>query len=387
MNNDLITILKCVIENTKYSGQINDMQSLFEFAKKHKVESFIGYMLRSEPELLNKYEFISKSDSYNLYCEVYQVYYLENIMKRFEESGIKHMPLKGSVIKNLYPSPELRQSADLDIYIDPAKSEQARDILIDMGFEIRAYGISNHDEYCWNNIVYVELHKELVSEKYEWYDVCNRIIKDCKIENGYKYRYQMSNEDFYVFMLIHMAKHILYGGAGIRLVLDVWVYLKKVDMDESLLRMRLNEAHMYDFDKIVRMLCEFWFEDRNDVSPTVQLLSEYMIESGWNGTVEQVKMIGYMRGKSESRIRYYIKSIFWNKNKMATRYPILYKYPCFLPFCWLHRVLKAVFLNKGSIKNVIHYYDEVDDSKIVSYLGFIKKIGLVGDKNNMNVNK
>ena len=42
---------------------------------------------------------------------------LENVMAHFEKEGIDYVPLKGWIIKNLYPKPDMRSMCDVDILI------------------------------------------------------------------------------------------------------------------------------------------------------------------------------------------------------------------------------------------------------------------------------
>lgn len=373
----LFSIIKNVIEDAKTNISENDIMQIYEFAKMHRMENFVFRFL----------EKMGTADKYPNICENYmryisidanQEYYLNHILAIFEINGINHMALKGSVIKYIYPTPELRESADIDIWIEPNDAKRAKQLLDAEGFKTVKYGISNHDVYCINNIIYVELHKELVSKKFQWYGICNSIVRDCKKEDGYNYRYKMSDEDFYVFMLIHMAKHILYGGAGIRLVLDVWVYLRTYRLNQERLAVRLKEADLLMFDKTVKLLCDYWFNDKQVTDAGVLRLSDYMIHSGWNGTSEQVKLTNSIRESenNHTHLHRYVKSIFWSKNKMAVRYPILNKFPVLLPAMWVHRIVNALFRKKGSLTNFVHYYDDIKENDISTYKSFVSEIGL-----------
>jgi hypothetical protein len=46
-----------------------------------------------------------------------QVNCIKELEQRFEEVGIYHQVLKGAVLKELYPSPELREMSDIDVMI------------------------------------------------------------------------------------------------------------------------------------------------------------------------------------------------------------------------------------------------------------------------------
>ena len=69
------------------------------------------------------------------------------IFRKLTGEGIRILPLKGCVMKELYPLPEYRQMADLDILVDPQNVERAGRLLLDLGFSVRHAGESYHDAY------------------------------------------------------------------------------------------------------------------------------------------------------------------------------------------------------------------------------------------------
>ena len=69
------------------------------------------------------------------------------ILARLEERGIKYLPLKGVIMKDLYPAVGLRQMSDNDILFDAAYRADVRDIMTDLGYEVKLYEHSNQDVY------------------------------------------------------------------------------------------------------------------------------------------------------------------------------------------------------------------------------------------------
>lgn len=56
-----------------------------------------------------------------IYNNEQQDYVSEEVFAAFDKNGIAYMPLKGILLKKLYPCPEMRVMGDLDILI---KTEQ-----------------------------------------------------------------------------------------------------------------------------------------------------------------------------------------------------------------------------------------------------------------------
>ena len=57
------------------------------------------------------------------------------------------MPMKGAVLKNLYPAYGIREMADRDILIDAGKAESVRDIMKELGFSVEEFNKIYHDCY------------------------------------------------------------------------------------------------------------------------------------------------------------------------------------------------------------------------------------------------
>ena len=88
----------------------------------------------------------------------------ENVTKElcdlFEANGIDYLPLKGCILRSLYPSPELRSMGDIDILIKIEQYKQIRSLLTVHGFR---KGYESDHEYAWDkNDVHIELHKRLI---------------------------------------------------------------------------------------------------------------------------------------------------------------------------------------------------------------------------------
>ena len=139
------------------------------------------------------------------------------ILEKLEEAGIWHMPLKGSVLKSLYPRTGMRQMADNDILCDPSRMSDVRSIMESLGFTTdSSYGRSIHDQYYKPPVCNFEIHRALFGSGHdqrmtEYYqDVKSHLILD----KGSRYGYHFSDEDFYLYMLAHEYKHFSGSGTG-----------------------------------------------------------------------------------------------------------------------------------------------------------------------------
>ena len=88
------------------------------------------------------------------------------IMMQLESAGIWHMPLKGSILKDWYPKPGMREMADNDILFDPSERKRVRGIFQSRGYKIVSFGKGNHDEYEKPPLYHFEMHVSLFHEMY-----------------------------------------------------------------------------------------------------------------------------------------------------------------------------------------------------------------------------
>ena len=140
MNFDLYTncltnILKYAITGGKeIDFPVNfDENEFIEFCKFHKVENIVYLTVGNKLSNEKKQEL---NELYNqlLMVQAKQMYYLEELEAAFEEEGIDYLLLKGREISSLYPSEDMRQSSDFDIYIGKENSQKARDIMLKLGY-------------------------------------------------------------------------------------------------------------------------------------------------------------------------------------------------------------------------------------------------------------
>lgn len=362
-----------------------DLKNLLAFSQRHTIENIVYLALKklelpASPEMQLFEEFYGHA----IINDATQQYYLEMIIDALEAHKIRHCVMKGPIIKKLYPSSDLRQSGDLDIFVDDENTEAVKEIMESLGFETANFNKANsHDEYRIDKTVIVEVHRTLISNKCPWQKECQKIADRLVPENGTEYRYNMTDEDYYLYMIAHMAKHMKYSGIGIKMVLDVWIYLRryKNELNWSEINKRLEECGLHKFEKSVRSVCDYWFENA-EADQLTKNIAVYIGTSGNFGTYEQLMMsrmgenaLG-TTNESVGRWVSYIKMFFWPYKNMRERYTILKKLPFLLPFCWVHRALKTLLFNKEKANIIREQYRDYDMENSKQLIDFKKEIGL-----------
>ncbi len=225
----LIELIRKVIKND--TGELNKelfpdiadvemWKAVYKLAMNQEVQTFL-YEATKDLELPE----IVRNNFYSVYNRAVRkeaIVHLEvsKCIEDFRKAGVVCAPIKGWNLKNLYEKPYLRTMTDVDIIIREDGFDKACGIMLENGFHLES-DIGNHFTYTKKPVTEVELHHRLFSENsmmYRWgIDVL------AKSED-----YSMSIEDTYIYMVAHMAKHITKEGAGMRNVIDSYLYNKKV---------------------------------------------------------------------------------------------------------------------------------------------------------------
>lgn len=87
---------------------------------------------------------------------------------------IWYMPLKGAILKDLYPRQEMRQMADNNILFDTSCEAAVKDYFVKEGYEVISYAKGNHDVYEKEPVYNFEMHMEIMYWRYTG----NRILQN-----------------------------------------------------------------------------------------------------------------------------------------------------------------------------------------------------------------
>ena len=347
---------------------------IYYIAKKHNLVSIMA-------QAMEKLGFESDSDIWKrwlkeknqlIYKSVLMDVEREAIQDFFEKNNIWYMLLKGMVIRKYYPAPELREMADNDILFDNKYSKEVYEFMTARGYKSDDYNKGYHDEYLKPPAYNFEMHRQLVSSKerpkwYEYYkDVKSILINDA---NG-KNQFYFSDNDFYVYFIVHTYKHFLNSGMGLRTVLDVYLYVSNLQekLDFDYIEEQLKKLDAYDFEQTFRSIAFKMFdenlEDRKwwdlfDVKE--QEMLSYVLDAGTYGNLENsvAHKMGYTKGekkKTSDKAKYIFRRLFPSMDTIEEFFPFFYKHKWAIPFLYIYRIGKIPFTRRkkvaGELKEV-----------------------------------
>ena len=370
----LIYILECAVNNIVPEKEIIDeidMEQLFKLCQKHKLTSIVENVLEKIGIKNNQFYQEKQKAIRN---QIYYEHERNQILKELENNKIWYMPLKGIIMKDLYPNSSMRQMADNDILFDSAKQDLVIKIMTKLGFEVKCIKKYDHDIFYKNNILNFEMHKQLYGIKhnpkfYQYYkNIKEKLLKDDNNQYGYHFK----DEDFYLFMMTHDYKHFYNGGTGIRGLLDCFVFLNKKEklLDWNYISNELKKLDIIEFEKERRELAKKLYSpngisDLNEQEK--EKIKEYM-NAGAYGTYETVskrRIAKYFnKTRSNSKIKYMLSRVFPSYEYMKELYPVLSKNRLILPIGYIYRIIRGIFKRNKKIRIELKEVKKYDISSV-----------------------
>lgn len=309
----------------------------------------------------------------------------KELFSAFENAGIDFLPVKGALIRSMYPKPAYRSMGDMDILIRLAQREKIEQVMLDLGY----YGGKETDhELIWRRDgIMFELHKHLIpsynEDYYAYYG------------DGWKFarptdtsRYGMSDEDHFVYVFAHFAKHYRDGGVGIRQMCDLWIFRNAhPDMNEDYIRAELKKLEMDAFYGYILQTLDAWFTDAGENERT-RLISQVVFNSGCYGNEEGRMLALGMRiqnnKQATGRVRYkhLLQHIFLPKKEMVEKYPILEEKLYLLPVIWIYRIFCIAYKEPFKIRRQCNRFRTLKRGNLDSYQTALTFVGLKYDKMN-----
>ena len=308
---------------------------------------------------------------------------LQQVLERFAAEGIDHMPVKGAVIKAMYPKPECRTMGDADVLIRQEQYDRIRQTLLDMGME--ELEVTSDYEAAWGDAsLKLELHTKLVTKQYKrfyrYYGTGWRLAK----KQADSCCYLLSAEDHLVYLVGHFAKHYLEGSICAKDLCDFWVWRKTYpQMDDAYLRRELKKLKLDSFYENICALLACWFEG-SEPTEAVELITHAAFAGGVYGELDDSAVHGAMHRHSgdeslgKQKRQWFLRAIFPSSATLEYKYPVLKKWPILLPIFWVYRWYLALFREHDRLKRGM-LVAKMDENQQNQYRSHMDTVGLEPD--------
>ena len=368
----LLYLMACALQGVSAREEVLtdvDLKQLLIMARKHSVASMVCMALEKTAIFANADEAAKKQwlEAKNKAIRKNMLLDAERktILHELETQGIWYMPLKGSILKDWYPKPGMREMADNDILFDPSGRKQVREIFQNRGYKTVSFRKGNHDEYEKPPIYNFEMHVSLfhgmykeLAEQYE--NVKERLLP----VDGTAYQFAFTPEDFYVFVLAHAHKHYSHSGTGVRTLADIYVMDRHLGdiMDRDEVEQKLSQLGIAEYEQHSRVLAEKLFSAVRPLAETELTEDEkemllYYCDATTYGTVDNRvnNRLHELQENSENiklwtKVKYCCVRLFPGREFCKFAYPFVYKHPWTLPFFWVWRIVDKGITHRRKVK-------------------------------------
>ena len=353
------------------------LPTLYKLSKKHDLAHLAADAL-DETSLFCGDEEIKKRFLQERNMAVYRYeqlqYELDCVCDVFEKVKIPFVPLKGSIVRKYYPKPWMRTSCDIDVLIQ----EENLGIAIKTLEETLSYqctAVGQHDAQIYApNGVHIELHYSLLESGSN--DAIKEVFESLweKIEQGSSYHCKLPDPLFYCYHISHIAKHLKYGGCGVRAILDTWILNNKLSFDKKKREDLLQGANLLPLAKAVEKLSRVWFSGE-EADETSETLGEYILIGGTYGSFKN--KVAAQQSRKKNKISYLLSRLFLPYSQMKYQYPRLQKCPILYPFYIVKRWFLLLKKDKRNLaKRELEQTVRGDENEQKKVSKLLKDLGL-----------
>ena len=274
------------------------------------------------------------------------------------DAQIPYLTVKGACTAAVYPDPPLRTSGDTDIVLTPDNQQKAVQALEQRGFAKKV----THDDVVMLTLhgFEFELHTRLESIND---GSCTLLANPFAPEVAYnksKNIWVLQPVYAVYYTVLHLLHHIKTGGAGVRMLLDTDLLLRK---DPTLAPQVLELAERSGLERsfgCILALCKQWLDTPLPCSvpaldtDTVEKFAAVILGGGvfghGNGNTGAV-FLARQKAADGSKMPFtrfvaLFRYCFPKADYMAYQFPYLTRRPCLLPFAYLHRFCRGLFRNR-----------------------------------------
>ena len=366
MHNQFFSILNASLNNKKIDCKNINYYDLFHLSNLHHVSSLVYNTIHQNNDIpvdlkINwRNNLLTTVGMQNLRSQVFLGVYKELI-----NEGLKVVVVKGIILRSLYPEPDFRPSNDEDIYIQKHDLKQILEIFIKNQFHI----VKEKDDVI---IVYheysglcVEIHTSLFDSEVDNFNKYQTYFNN-KFDDLFKFTidgyevYSFSHSEHFLFLSLHLIKHILHSGVGIRQVMDIYMYYRYYasDIDFNYIYKIYNDMGLdFVMNNIFSFLKDYFDLDDQYIIKYYHYTLEYaelindILESGLYGktSLERIHS-GNMTISSFSSNNILKGSLFPSLKIMKDRYSYLNQYPSLIVLAWISRIFGYLFNKKSGNK-------------------------------------
>lgn len=331
-----------------------DWNVVLRYAASHQIEGILCKQCSKQiPRDSDALRRLTELYATNMFYHANRIKLESEIRNAFQQNGIDYFFVKGSEVAAFYPIPALRTMGDSDIVVHSYDKEKAHHFLESMGY--RNETKLDHEWSYFKNKMEFELHDNLLYERSngdealeQYFNACWNYVK----QDGNKNRLDWNFH--FLFLIVHLRKHILTSGAGFRQFMDIAVLTKyNQELNWPWIEQELIKLGLLKFTQTVVTLCEKWFgvpakiacpemaEDFYEAA-TAKIFDDGVFgfdneENNTNNVVNDIRATNRTKSTMLKRALGYFFPTYAEMQK-SEHYSFLRGCPYLLPFAWIYRL-------------------------------------------------
>ena len=278
------------------------------------------------------------------------------LYRALSERGLHPLVVKGILCRETYPEPDARISSDEDLYVPLAEYDRFHQIMKELGFKTEEPDMENaHELRYFRNGLMIEGHWELFPQDNSALNALNALSEGfwartvTREVSGVPMRV-LEPTDHMTFLLLHLFKHFINSGAGVRQICDVaqWAKANPIEWPRVLEAMQAAHAALFAgavFDAGERFFgmpyptgwpradCEALLSDALDGG--VYGSATMSRKHSGSMTLAAVEDTAHANG-----FRPLLRTLFPNRAVMETSYPWVKKSAALMPAAWTLRIVR-----------------------------------------------
>jgi hypothetical protein len=381
-NQILVELLTCTLYNHKPQGDIGlniNWNIVFEEAIAHQVHSIIYPVLADlnpiygpDQQLMKRWREVTLQSAK---VQLQHVHQISTVLHKFHHAEIPVVALKGLMIREYYPHPELRTMGDADILIPITQLKAASKLLKSLGY-LEGAPTLKHTAFYHKYFPEIELHWALMDKKsYRDKEMFTIGIWENTIQTELygAPALILSNEDQLLHLILHAIDHIQNNGFGLRQLCDFIIFIeakRETIIWENIID-KVSTYQLYRFAIALFEICNRLFGMK---IPTIFSASEIEKSQYIDALIDDIFDAGVYGRKTLDRetsckFAKYIDSdvsshrfpklfttltfLFPPLPMLHMKYQYAHKYPITLPIAWIHRGINNITRKKliGKINN------------------------------------
>ena len=333
-----------------------DWSSVAELAKAHDLAGIVFYQCQDTISA-DALPYFSREYAAEVFLYANRRVALDTISARFRDAKIAFHTIKGFAVSKYYPLPALRTMGDCDIIVETEHIPAASEIMKGLGYELTS---NFRNEYIFHKgLIIIEIHDVLVKDRDRNDDTEMATPAQSVFFNNY--RLYADGEVFdasfhFLYLLMHLRKHIMNSGAGIRQFADLAVTVSKCpDLRWDWISEKLPALELDSFADSCFCLIREWFGisvpigSKQFSSEQLAFVTSKILFNGLFGFEDPENSDNYFKNqiiKNKGarwivRLKLLLQTLFpdyaWMCRYRGCEY--LSGKPYLLPVAWFHRVL------------------------------------------------